>query len=170
MSAPLIYHWDGECMKPLGHFAKAADKFFVIGQNYRLEIVQPRSVESHRHYFAVLNEAWANLPEVHAGRWATVDHLRKWALVQAGYRHETTYVAHSKAEAVRFAAFMRSLDDYAVVTVEGNCVHHCRAKSQSMAEMSRKEFGESKQAVLEVVAKLIGVSSDDLARNAGRAA
>ena len=167
---PLVYFWDGECMKPLGHFAKLADKQFVVGETYRLEVVQHRSAESHRHYFACVNEVWANLPKAHVGRWPTPDHMRKWALVQAGYRTETTYIAYSKAEAARFASFLHSLDDYAVVLIDGKLVHHLRAKSQSYAEMSRKEFQASKWAVLDELAKLIGVTRDELSRNAGRAA
>lgn len=170
MSEPLIYEWNGEAMVPLAHFRKAADQQFVVHEKYRLEQVQHRSMQSHSHFFAALNEAFNNLPEVHAGRWPTVDHLRKWCLVQAGYRTETTYVAHSKAEALRFSAFLRSLDDQAVITTEAGMVHYCVAKSQSLSAMSRKEFQESKDGVLEVLAKLIGVPSDELSRNAGRAA
>lgn len=170
MNAPIIFEWDGDAMKPLPHFRRLADKQFVVHENYRMEVVQHRSMESHRHFFAALNEAWGNLPEAHAGRWPTPDHLRRWALVQAGYRNETTYVAVSKAEALRFSAFLRSLDEYAVVTVDGGMVHCCTAKSQSMREMSKKEFQESKTAVLEQIAKLIGVSTDELSSNSGRAA
>lgn len=170
MSSPLIYEWNGDAMVPLSHFAKHADKQFVVHERYRLEVVQHRSMESHAHYFACLHSAFQNLPESQAGRFPTETHLRKWALVQAGYRNETTYIAHSKAEALRFASFLRSLDEYAVIRVMDKMVALYVAKSQSMNEMSKKEFQESKEKVLEVVAKLIGVESDELQKQAGRAA
>ena len=44
------------------------------------------------------------------------------------------------------------------------------AKSQSMRAMGRVEFQRSKEAVLDVVAQMIGVKRDALAANAGKAA
>jgi hypothetical protein len=161
-ATPITFHWDGECMTPVGRFAAVADKVYVVGENYTLEVVQQRSAATHRHFFACINEAWANLPELHAGRWHSPDHLRKWALVQAGFRNETTYIAHSKAEAMRFAAFARSIDGYAVVQTDGNLVAIYTAKSQSEKAMTRKEFQASKEAVLDVLSKLLGVTSDEL--------
>lgn len=165
-NTPITYRWDGESMTPVGRFGALADKQFVVGENYTLEIVLQRSAATHRHFFACINEAFANLPEVHAGRWPTPDHLRKWALVQAGFRNETTFVASSKAEALRFAAFARSIDEYAVVKTDGSLVAIYTAKSQSEKAMTRQEFADSKTQVLDVLAKLIGVSTDDLAKNA----
>lgn len=168
---PVLFAWtDDGVMKPLGRFSSLCDRQFVVGEHYRLEVVQERSPESHRQYFAVINEAWANLPEIHAGRWRTPDHLRKWALVTAGFCDETTFIAQTKAEAQRFAAFIGALDQFAVVTVDGKMVRRATAKSQSYKDMSRKEFQASKDAVFQVLAKLIGVDERDLVSNAGRAA
>ena len=170
MNIPIVFAWDGEVMKPLGRFAQLADKEFVIGENYQLEVTQPRSMASHRHYFACIAEAWANLPEDQAGRWPTPEHLRKWALVQAGYREETTYVAASKAEALRFAAFMRSVDGFAVVVVNDRTVMRMVARSQSLSAMTRADFSASKDAVLSAIGRLIGVDPTELRRNTGKAA
>ena len=167
---PINCTWDGDAFVPLAGYRKLCDRLFVVGENYPLELAHHRSPESHRHYFAALHQAWSNLPELYADRWPSPEHLRKWALVQSGYREETTFLASSKAEAMRLAAFMRSLDEYAVVNVDGRVVTHATAKSQSMKAMSRTEFNQSKQAVLDIVAKLIGVESDELRANAGRAA
>jgi hypothetical protein len=163
---PILFHWEGDVMRPVGRFAALADKAFVVGENYSLEVIQQRSRATHTHFFACVDEAFANLPEIHAGRWRTPDHLRRWALIQAGYRNETNYMAKSKAEALRFAPFLSGLDEYALVDVHGNMVAVYTAKSQSEKNMSRKEFQESKQACLDVIANLIGVSPDDLAGNA----
>lgn len=167
---PVVFEWTGEVMKPVAGFGKACDRQFVVHERYRMEVVQQRSSESHRHFFAVVNEAFENIPEQHAGRWPTPDHLRRWALIQAGFRNETTYIAGSKAEALRIGTFLRSIDEFAYVEVKAKTATLYRAKSQSYSEMSRKEFGESKQAVLDVLAKLIGVETDELAKHSGRAA
>ena len=170
MNAPIIYQWNGEAMVPWERFAKLADKEFVVGQNYRLEENNPRSQATHNHFFASVAEAWKNLPEDIAERFATSDHLRKWALIKAGFRDERSIALASKAEAQRVAAFIKPCDDFAIVVVNLAVVSIYTAKSQSMRAMGSKDFQASKQAVLDVIANLVGVSSDNLQDNAGRAA
>ena len=170
MSAPITYTWNGECHVPLPRFAKLCDAQFVIGEQYRLVVHEDRSANSHRHYFAALHEAWQNLPEEHAERFPTSEHFRKWLLIHTGYRDERSIVCASKAEAQRVAAFVRPADEYAVVSVNECAVIFWTAKSQSMRAMGKKEFGESKQAVLELAASMIGVSVPDLRKNVGNAA
>src|SRR3546814_9642927 len=58
-------------------------------------------------------------------RFATPDHLRRWALIRAGYRDERSIVCASKAEAQRLAAFIKPMDDYAVVLVSEAVVKVC---------------------------------------------
>jgi hypothetical protein len=164
MTAPVIFEWDGEVMKPLARFQKLCDRQYVVGRQYYLIVQEERSRASHNQYFAAIQDAWDNLPEVHAGRWPTTEHLRKWALVQAGYRVEKTIVAKTKADALRISAFVQSIDEYAVVLVRGNTVAHYTAKSQSMTAMDKKEFQQSKQAVLDVLDHLLGLDRGTLAR------
>lgn len=168
---PILCGWDGESFTPASpHWARQADKYFVVGQTYPLEVREDRSSKSHNHYFAAIAEAWANLPESIAERFASPDHLRKWALIKAGYRDERSISCASKAEAARVAAFMRPMDDYAVVVARGNVVVAWTAKSQSMRAMPRGEFQKSKDAVLSVVAELIGTTADTLGKHARDAA
>lgn len=167
---PVIFHWNGEAMSPLPRFARQCDKQFIVGENYRLEVVEERSANSHRHYFACINEAWANLREDYAERFPSPDHLRKFALIKAGFRDERTFVAASKAEAQRLAAFVKPMDEFAVVIVHEATVTVYTAKSQSLRAMGKAEFQRSKNAVLDVVAQMTGASVDDLAAAARRAA
>lgn len=170
-SQPITFRWDGEAMTPATPFmARLADKTFVIGENYRLMEEHERSAASHRHYFAVIHDAWMNLPEEMAERFPTSESLRKFALIKAGYRDERTFVAGSRAEALRLAAFVKPIDDFAIVTATGATVTIWTAKSQSVRAMGGKAFQESKQAVLDVIADLIGVSPETLSREAGQAA
>lgn len=165
---PIVFDWDGEAMVP--RHPGLADRHYVVGQSYRLIPHEDRSVRSHRHYFACINDAWSNLPEHLAERLPTPDHLRKYALIKAGYRDERSIVAASKAEAQRLAAFMKPMDDYAVIVAREAVVTVYTAKSQSMKAMGKKTFMASKDAVLDVLSQMIGTSREALAKNAQRAA
>lgn len=165
---PLQFDWDGESFTP--RRPRLADRHYVVGESYMLIPHEERSMRSHRYYFASVNEAWKNLPEHWADRFPTSDHLRKYALIKSGYRDERSIVCSSKAEALRVGSFVRSVDEYAVVIVSEAVVTIYTAKSQKMRAMGKRAFGESKEAVLDTVAAMIGTSKDTLAANAGEAA
>ena len=165
---PLRYRWTGEAMVPV--VPAHARRQFKAGETYQLEIREERSANSHRAYFAAINEGWANMPEIEAMRFPTAEHLRKWLLIKAGYFNERQIVVASAAEAVRVAGFIKPMDDYAVVVPRGTTVSVFTAKSQSLRAMNRREFAESKTKVLDLLAEMIGVARRELDANAGRAA
>lgn len=165
---PLEMLWDGESFIP--KIPRLADKHYVVGETYRLVPHEDRSMRSHRYYFASVNEAWKNLPEHLAERFPTSEHLRKYALIKAGFHDSREHVAASKAEAVRLAAFIRPMDEYAVVVVSEAVVTVYTAKSQSTRAMGKKGFRASADAVLDILSAMIGTTPDTLAGNAGRAA
>jgi hypothetical protein len=169
IAPPMACRWDGEVFAPLPRLAKIADEHFVIGEVYHLVEQQERSPKSHRHYFVMVKEAWENLPEAEE-RWPTPEHLRKWALIKAGYCDRQEVVCASKAEAVRWWPILAAADTYSVVIPKGPVVTVYRAKSQSMKAMGKQQFQESKDAVLRIVADLIDVTPARLAQNAGMAA
>src|SRR5258708_25877309 len=121
-----------------------------------------RSKVSHDHFFVSVDEAFKNLPEDMADDFASPDHLRKWCLIKSGYRDERSIVASSRAEALRIAAYIRPMDQYAIVVVREATVTQYTAKSQSLRAMGRAEFQRSKDAVFGVLAKLIGTDVADL--------
>ena len=171
MSAPILFTWDGDAMAPANHsWARRADKQFVVGQTYQMVEHHDRSMRSHNQYFAAVAEAWKNLPESEADRFPTAEHLRAWALIKAGYRDERSIVCSSKAEAQRVAAFIRPVNDLAVVVVRGNVVIHMEAKSQSFRAMGKAEFQASKDAVLNILDGVVKVEPGALRREAGSAA
>lgn len=164
---PILYRWDGEAFAPASqHWAKQADREYVVGELYRLAPIEDRSASSHGHYFACIGEAWKSLPDHLIPEYPSAEHLRKKMLVKAGYADERSIVCASKAEAQRVAAFIRPMDDFAIVVVREAVVRVYTAQSQSYRAMGKKAFGESKQAVLDAVANLIGVAPDELARAA----
>lgn len=156
-------------MRPLTIDAPKAAKQFSEGGYYHLEPVEERSTETHNHYFACIAEAFANLPEFYADRFATSEHLRKWCLIKRGFRNERIMVASSHRQANEIANLANTLDEFAVVHVRGKLVTIYTAKTQRMKRgnrdgMDKHEFQASKQAVLDECAALIGVSPDELSQ------
>lgn len=159
---PMQFQWDGEAMRP--RHPRRADRHFVVGMTYVLAEWEERSQASHGHYFAELHNAWLNLPERLAEDFPTAEHLRKYALIKAGYCDERSIVCLAREEAQRVAALAGGLDPFAVVTVEGSLVRVFTAKSQSRRAMNRQDFQDSKSKVLEIVSAMIGVGREQLER------
>lgn len=161
---PQWFTWSGEAMVPLN--PRAADREYVVGERYRLEHREERSSASHAHEFAWLREAWMSLPQALADIYPSPEHLRKRALIEAGYYDETITDAGSAAAALRVASLVRKLDDFALVIVRGPLVVMRTAKSQSRRAMDRAEFAASKSAIMDVIAAMIGVRPEQLGEQA----
>ena len=165
---PMPFQWNGEAMVALN--GKRADEHFTIGERYVLAEHQDRSLRSHNHYFASVAEAWKNLPEHLAAQFPTAEHLRKYALIKAGYYDSHSIVCASRAEALRVAAFIRPMDEFAIVTVTEAQVTRYTAQSQSKRAMGKKVFQESKDDVLGITSDMVGVEAKALTANAMEAA
>lgn len=165
---PILLQYEGEGeFKPAGsYWAKQADKHYVIGARYALVEHQERSQKSHAHYFAMVHDAWANLPEHLAEQYPTSERLRKHCLIKAGFADSQTFVCSSKAEAQRMAAFIRPIDEFSIISVKEATVTRWTAKSQSMKAMGKDEFQRSKDAVLQILSDMIGVAPAELKKAA----
>lgn len=166
----LAYLGEGKFEATGPRTVRDCESMFGAGEIVALTRHEDRSMNSHRHYFSCIGEAWRNLPDHMLDEFPSAEHLRKKALVRAGYADERTFVCASKAEAARMAAFLRPMDEYAIVSVREATVTVWTAKSQSVRAMGNAEFQASKEAVLDVISRLIGVSTDDLRQNTGKAA
>lgn len=162
MIHPLMFDWDGEAMIP--RHPRRADQLFVVGQSYSLIEHEERSTATHNHEFAWLKEAWMNLPENLADLYPTQEHLRKRALIEAGYYDETIIDAGSNAAALRVASAIRAREEFSLVIVRGPAVVIRTAKSQSRRAMNKQEFQASKTAIMEVVAAMIGTTPTALSQ------
>ncbi len=141
------------------------DRLFEEGKTYQIELFEPRSTKSQAHYFAVVNEAWKNLPEQLSAQHPDSEHLRKFALIKTGWCNKRNIVCETVEQAYAVAALAGQLDESAVVVVQGTVVTVATAKSQKMhgpGAMGREDFQKSKQDVLDYVAGLIGVNSSTL--------
>lgn len=162
MSATLPCRWTGEAFEPLPGFRKRADAAFVVGKVYHMETVEERTARTHKHYFACVNEAWQSLPDDFAERFPTPDHLRKFALIKAGFADSRQIVAASRAEALRLAAFIRPMDEYAVVSVSEAVVTVWTAQSQSLKAMGKERFKASKDGVLAAIETMLDLEPGTL--------
>ena len=159
-------------MVPLGRHVARCNETLTVGEIYRCEVIEERSMRSHRHYFATMHEAWLNLPDHLALQFANDTALRKHALILTGYRKERKLALSSPEEARKVAAFLkpRGGDDYAIISVNGNVVVEWTAMSQSAREMKGPTFQKSKDDTLDFIANLVGVTPEQLTANAGQAA
>ena len=148
---PLPFTWNGEAMEIARGFSKLADKRFVIGERYVLDVVEKRSAKSHAAYFAAVTGAWKTLPDALAEQFPTAHHLRKYCLIKAGFHEHRAIVANSKAEAQRIAAFIKPMDSFAVVTVKDCVINVYTARSQKLRAMNKQDFEASKRAVLDIL-------------------
>lgn len=167
---PVVFVWDGDHMVPLPRFKHLCDRQFAVHEEYPLMIVENRSMASHRHFFAAVHEGWANLAEEYAGRFPSSEHLRAWALVEAGYSSESVYAMDSAKDAMSLAKAIRAADDLVIIRVSGDVVKVFRPMSQSVAAMKKDPFEASKKAVLEIVASMARTTPAELTKNAGRSA
>lgn len=151
MNTPLSFRWDGDALIPLIQCRAQANERFVVGQVHRMIEYEDRSPASHNHEFGWLHEKWLNLPEPLAPLYPSEEHLRKRALIEAGYYNETIIDAGTHAAALRVAAYVRSDDEFALAIVKGVFVFVRKAKSQSRRAMNKAEFQASKTALMEVI-------------------
>lgn len=168
---PLSFRYEGEGeWKPSSKFvASRADGAYVIGMDYILVPHEPRSQRSHNHFFAAVKNAWDNLPDHMLMEYPTTEHLRKKALIKKGYADERSVVCASKAEAQRVAAFVKPMDEYAIVVPVGSVVKVYTAQSQSMRAMNKEVFQKSKTDVLDFIDDLLGVDREATSGNANPA-
>src|SRR6516164_749169 len=174
MKSAVRYRWTDGAWVPWRRFAEICDQEFAEGEDRWLEALEDRSPESHKHYFACLNTAWANLHEDLAMRFLTPASLRKWCLIETGwYTAPEPCVMATQAEALRHALELsrRHPDDRVYVDPDDpRRVVWKTAKSQSYRAMRKVDFQKSKDDVLRKLSELIGVPTDELERNAGKAA
>lgn len=154
------FQWDGEVMRPL--LPKFADRYFVIGEEYRLR--EGRSEKSEGHFFGVIHWAWVNLPEEHTAAFPNAEDLRKRALIATGWANSRQLVLGTNAQAIAAAAFLGACEGYRVVSVHENIVTELTPRSQDRESMGADDFQKSKDDAIEYCAVMVGVSVEELVK------
>jgi hypothetical protein len=164
---PLTYMGAGRFEAASPYHAKRLAEVYGQGEIVTVEEVQERSLKSHAHMFAELTEMWKSMPESITENFASIDHLRKWALIKAGYRTESHLTGfRTNAEAVATAAFIGKLDGFCICEVRDKTITVYQAESQSMRSMKKERFQQSKDDVLRVVGALIGADPSSISEAA----
>lgn len=132
------------------------------GEVHGWQMAEHRSKSSHDHFFAVINEAWKNLPEDMADDFPSPEHLRKWALIKAGFCSETRIVCANNSEAMTLATKAKAMDKYSVVAIDGKAVTIWTADSQRRDAMGRQQFQEAKERALHIISNLLGIDATTL--------
>jgi hypothetical protein len=161
----LRYEGNGDFRVLSNYWAGRADRDYVVGEVYKLVEHHERSEASHRHFFASIKNAWDNLPDERLDDYPTPEHLRKKALVACGYADHRDHVCANKQEARKLRAFIKPMDDYAIIECRENIVRVWTARSQSVKAMGAKDFQDSKQKVLDWLDDLLGVEHGATARS-----
>ena len=162
--------WRDGVFVPQGRTAMFCDQEFGEGEVVTFERHEQRSMASHNHYFACIQEAFNNLPEAD-NRFPNPDALRKWALIKNGFCTEASVVCDSPEQARAVAAFM-GYTEGVVIVVRDNVIKRYVARSQAMTgpnAMSKQEFQNSKDLVLDTIAELIRVKRSRLEKAGERA-
>jgi hypothetical protein len=171
--SPIECAWDpeAEVFRPIGPYQVwRAARDYGGGEVLLLGEIPVRSGSSHGHLFAVIDNAWESLPPLMAERFPTAKHFRKYLLVKAGHSHSDSMICASHAEAERVAAFTRTAEEFAVVTVDRNVVTRFVPKSLSHeAVPSKEEFQKIKDNVMRVLGDVLEVTKKELG-TAGHAA
>ena len=153
---PLIYMGDGDFRASSPYHIRRCNQLYGQGELVTVEAISERSMASHRHYFAEVEDLWETLPETLAGDFPSSTSLRKFALIKAGYCKQRRLVLPTHEDAKEAALMINELDSYALCDVAGCTLTVWVARSQSLKAMGREEFEKSKADVLDVIRKLIG--------------
>lgn len=160
MTFPLVYRGEGQFEAASPYHRKRCEAF-GIGELIEVEVVEDRSPQSHRHYFARIAELWQNLPEWLANDFTSPEHLRKYALIKSGHCSMRKFPCRSTKEAVEVADFLTDLDPYVICEIvraergPSAVLTVWRADSQSMQKMKKHRFQQSKDDVLQVIERLV---------------
>lgn len=136
------------------------------GEVHGWQMAEHRSAKSHDHFFACVNEVWKNLPEGLADDFPSSEHLRKWALIKAGFCSETHIVCANNSEALTLATKAKQMDKFSLVAITGKTVTIWTADSQRKDAMGRAEFQAAKERALHVLSNLIGIDVVTLGKEA----
>lgn len=174
MIRPVMFTWaevdvcvDGgevrraRAMIPLSRFLPLCKRQYVDGEEYALAPVENVPSGSRGRLFIEVRETWNSLPEDDE-RFPTQEHLRKRALVAAGWTDHAQYVLETAKDAKQMARALRRADAYAVIRQVGNVVEVWTAKSIAGGQIHADEWRGVKQRALKWLADLTGSTAKAL--------
>lgn len=173
MLRPLPFIWSGGAMHPAAQFRQLAQRQFKEGERYVLEPHDEVSHKDRAQYFATIRDAHSNVRAEALERYPSPEHLRKWALIEAGWYEQKVQVCPDRAFAVQVAMLIRNADEYLKVVIDkvddtsGQymiVIRKARSQKVQPGAMTREEWRQSRQDVLDILSGVIGVSRKALER------
>lgn len=130
------------------------------------KIGKPRSVEQHRRFWGIMKCAFASWPESHERQFTSMNDLRIWLTMMAGWREVAatvplTGVKPDVAVLIATAAMKAAGANAHAVSGKGN-LYIWTPKSIRFDKMGPQEFGLLNDAVADVIAKEMGITADEL--------
>lgn len=121
-----------------------------------LDDPRDHSDAARRRFFAIIREVWQTLPDHLAQQHVSAEHLRKAALIHAGWCDSKTIAAGSKTAALEVAALSKHLDRYAIANVSGSVVTVFTARSISKRACPKAQFMPLSEKVYTWLSQLVG--------------
>lgn len=146
---------------PEGRFKALCERQFVLDETYAWGPVDNVDNGSRGAFFASVRETWNSLAEDDE-RFPSHEHLRKRALVAAGWCLHSQTVMDTPKDARQLAIQSRKLDEYAVIQVKANVVDVYIAKSIAHGQITAEEWRVVKPRALDWVAAQINVKRTEL--------
>jgi hypothetical protein len=135
---------------------------------------KPRSLDQHRRYFLLIAAAMEHWPEHHEHQFTSIEALRKYLEMKAGWREIGAQIplsGISKERAMMLAeAAIRGAGSYAMPVLHRDTLVIFKPKSISFARMPHLEFNALNNAVEDVIRNIIGVEPEQLLKEKERAA
>lgn len=149
------------------------DKNIPFHATFELETIEDRTIDEHRWFFAVVKKVFENLPEDH--EFLSAEHLRKHALIEAGWCDSMDFPSRAAADMARTVAewcgqylHIRYItSDRGTKDFESRFRAY-RAKSMRFkkngGELTKEKYREVVERALVWMSGLIGVDAAELLR------
>lgn len=127
-----------------------------------------RSNEEHRFHFALIRKAYENWPHDHRFRPISEQHLRSWLYVEAGHTESVDIVGADAMtlEGVKAARQILSPQTYLRMEAIAGGLRISGPKSIAKGKCKKTEFREVQDRVAAIICDVIGVTAEQLVKEA----
>lgn len=134
------------------------------------KVGKPRSVEQHRRFWALMKAAYQHWPEAHEEQFASMNDLRIWLTMKAGWREEVARIPISgmKVDQARMVAeaAVKAAGSHAAIRAHKTSIVVFKPVSIRFDKMAHLAFCGLNQAVEDVIKAEIGITGDELLEQA----
>jgi len=128
--------------------------------------IDPRSIDQHRRYFAVIRAVFYHWPESHERQFTDETELRKWLQMKAGYREigaQMPLAGINKEKALLLAeAAIRAAGSYAMPVLHGSTLVVFRPKSIAFNRLSHLAFCELNKTIEDIIRAETGLDPEQV--------